>query len=75
MGSVKVDDLVLIDRDGNVLRGDLRPSIETPFHIKIYKVRSDVNGVSHAHSPYSHTLIHSPYSHTLIQILSMEEYE
>jgi L-fuculose-phosphate aldolase len=52
-----VDDLVLIDKNGNVLRGDLRPSIETPFHTEIYRVRSDVNGVSHAHSPYSHAVI------------------
>jgi L-fuculose-phosphate aldolase len=52
-----VDDLVLIDKDGNLLRGDLRPSIETPFHTEIYRVRSDLNGVSHAHSPYSHALI------------------
>ncbi|MEM2920574.1 MAG: class II aldolase/adducin family protein [Candidatus Nitrosocaldus sp.] len=52
-----VDDLVLIDIDGNVLRGDLRPSIEVPFHTQIYRVRDDANAVSHAHSPYSHALI------------------
>lgn len=52
-----VDDLVLIDMDGNVLRGDLRPSIEVPFHTQIYRVRDDVSAVSHAHSPYSHALI------------------
>jgi ribulose-5-phosphate 4-epimerase/fuculose-1-phosphate aldolase len=52
-----VDDLVLIDIDGNMLRGDLRPSIEVPFHTQIYRVRDDVSAVSHAHSPYSHALI------------------
>ncbi|GBC73563.1 Methylthioribulose-1-phosphate dehydratase [archaeon HR04] len=52
-----VDDLVLIDIDGNILRGDLRPSIEVPFHTQIYRVRDDASAVSHAHSPYSHALI------------------
>ncbi|MCS6767725.1 MAG: class II aldolase/adducin family protein [Candidatus Nitrosocaldus sp.] len=52
-----VDDLVLIDSRGCVLRGDLRPSIEVPFHTEIYRVRCDINAVSHAHSPYSHALI------------------
>lgn len=51
------DDLVLIDLEGNILKGDLRPSIEVPFHTEIYRVRDDVGAVSHAHSPYSHALI------------------
>lgn len=53
---LKPSDLVLIDMDGNIIEGDLRPSIEVPFHTEIYKKRSDINAVSHAHSPYSHAL-------------------
>lgn len=49
-------DLVLIDINGKIIGGDLRPSIETPFHTQIYKVRDDINAVSHTHSPYTHAL-------------------
>lgn len=33
-----------------VLKGTLKPSVETPFHTGIYKVRPDVGGVVHAHT-------------------------
>lgn len=47
------EDLVKIDLEGNVLEGNLRPSIEVPFHTEIYKRRPDVNAVVHTHSPYT----------------------
>ena len=33
-----------------VLKGILKPSVETPFHTGIYKVRPDVGGVVHTHA-------------------------
>lgn len=33
-----------------VLKGALKPSVETPFHTGIYKVRPDVGGVVHTHA-------------------------
>ncbi len=47
------EDLVKIDLEGNVLEGVLKPSMEWHFHTEIYKRRSDVNAIVHAHSPYS----------------------
>lgn len=47
------DDLLLIDLEGNVLHGNLRPTIEVPFHTEIYKVRQDINAVCHIHNPYT----------------------
>lgn len=47
------DDLLLIDLDGNVLCGNLLPTIELPFHTEIYKVRPDINAVCHIHNPYT----------------------
>lgn len=47
------DDLLLIDLEGNVLCGGLRPTIEVPFHTEIYKVRPDINAVCHTHNPYT----------------------
>jgi len=47
------EDLLLIDLEGNVLHGNLRPTIETPFHTQIYKVRPEINAVCHVHNPYT----------------------
>lgn len=47
------DDLLLIDLDGNILKGNLKPTIEVPFHTEIYKNRSNINAVCHVHSPYT----------------------
>ena len=47
------DDLLLIDLDGNVLKGNLKPTIEVPFHTEIYKNRPDINAVCHVHNPYT----------------------
>jgi len=46
-------DILVIDFSGNVLEGEGKPSTEILFHIKIYKVRSDVNAIIHAHPPYA----------------------
>ncbi len=50
---IKEKDLILIDLSGNVLKGNLRPTIEVPFHSAIYKNRPDINSVCHVHSPYT----------------------
>ncbi|KUK36437.1 MAG: L-fuculose phosphate aldolase FucA, partial [Thermacetogenium phaeum] len=49
-------DLVLLDLEGKVKEGALRPSTETPLHIAIYKKRPDVLGIVHTHSPYASVL-------------------
>ncbi|MEM3480040.1 MAG: class II aldolase/adducin family protein, partial [Candidatus Bathyarchaeia archaeon] len=50
-GELEPDDLVKVDLSGRVIEGFLRPSIETPFHAKIYEKRADVNAVVHSHNP------------------------
>jgi len=50
-GNLRSEDLVKVDLDGNVLEGSVKPSIEWPVHATIYKLRSDVNAVIHAHNP------------------------
>jgi len=52
-GYLKVSDIIKVDLDGNVLEGNLEPTSETYMHTAIYKVRSDVNAVVHAHPPVS----------------------
>ena len=37
----------------NVLKGNEKPSIETPFHTRLYKLWKDAGGVVHIHPQYS----------------------
>ena len=48
----QVDDVVLLDESGNVLKGTRRPTSETKMHLAVYKARPDVNGIVHAHPLY-----------------------
>jgi L-fuculose-phosphate aldolase len=50
---LKANDLLLIDLDGKILKGKWSPSIETPMHVHIYRVRDDVHAVVHTHSHYA----------------------
>lgn len=52
-GNVEIDDIIIIDMDGNVLQGEGKPSSETFMHIGIYNSREDINAVAHTHSPYA----------------------
>jgi L-ribulose-5-phosphate 4-epimerase len=52
-GDVCGDDFVLVDLDGNILDGGLRPSKEVKFHCGIYKIRPEVNAIVHGHSAYA----------------------
>jgi L-fuculose-phosphate aldolase len=48
-GFMRVDELVRIDRRGNLLEGHLKPSTEMLMHLAIYEERPDINAVVHAH--------------------------
>ncbi len=50
------DDVVLVDRNANVLEGELVPSTEVPMHTGIYKARPNVGAVVHTHSRFATTL-------------------
>lgn len=51
--SLKPDDIIVVDLNGNVVEGTKRPSIELPIHLEIYRNRADVNAIIHAHPVYS----------------------
>ena len=46
-------DIVVVDMSGKVVEGNRKPSIETPMHLAIYKVRPDIAAVVHTHSLYA----------------------
>ena len=47
---LKPSDLLIIDLNGKIVKGKWKPSVETPLHLAIYRVRDDVNAVIHTHS-------------------------
>jgi L-ribulose-5-phosphate 4-epimerase len=45
--------IVLLDLQGNVIEGKLRPSSDTPTHLELYRCFPDIGGVCHTHSTYA----------------------
>ena len=50
---IKPEDIIIIDSEGKVVEGFRNPSVETPFHLAVYKNREDVGAVIHTHSTYA----------------------
>lgn len=46
-----VDDIVVVDLDGNVVEGNLRPSSDLATHLQFYRNWPQIGGVVHTHSP------------------------
>ena len=51
--SMAVDDMVVIDLDGNVVEGRWKPSSDTPTHLALYKAFEKIGGVVHTHSRWA----------------------
>lgn len=47
------EDMVVVDLDGKVVEGKLRPSSDTPTHLVLYRAFSGIGGVVHTHSTYA----------------------
>jgi len=43
--------IVLVDLEGKVVEGDLKPSSDTETHLEIYRAFEWVGGITHTHSP------------------------
>lgn len=48
-----VEDMVVVDLSGHVVEGTLRPSSDTPTHLKLYKAFKDIGGIVHTHSTFA----------------------
>lgn len=53
LNRLKLEDILTIDLDGKVLKGQGKPSKETGFHLGIYKVRQDARAAFHVHPPFA----------------------
>lgn len=50
---MKAEHMVVVDLDGNVVEGNLRPSSDTPTHLELYKAFPEIGGVIHTHSSWA----------------------
>ena len=45
--------MVVLNPDGEIVEGHLRPSVDAPTHLYVYKHMPHVGGIVHTHSPYA----------------------
>jgi L-ribulose-5-phosphate 4-epimerase len=51
--TLTADDLVVVDLEGTIVEGTLRPSSDTPTHLVLYRAFEGIGGVVHTHSTYA----------------------
>lgn len=51
--ALKPDDIVVLDLEGNIVEGKLRPSSDTPTHLELYRRFEGIGGITHTHSRYA----------------------
>ena len=47
------ENMVVVDLDGRVIEGSLKPSSDTFAHVYVYRRRPEINGVVHTHSTFA----------------------
>ncbi|WP_284644742.1 L-ribulose-5-phosphate 4-epimerase [Paenibacillus silviterrae] len=50
---LKQEDLVVLNLQGEVVEGKLRPSSDTPTHLALYRAFPGIGGIVHTHSPWA----------------------
>lgn len=51
--TMTAEDMVVVDLDGNVVEGKLKPSSDTATHLVLYKAFPSIGGIVHTHSTYA----------------------
>jgi L-ribulose-5-phosphate 4-epimerase len=51
--TMKASDMVVVDLNGRIVEGTLRPSSDTPTHLVLYRNFKEIGGVVHTHSTYA----------------------
>lgn len=47
------DDLVVLNLEGEVVEGSLKPSSDTPTHVYLYNAFPNIGGIVHTHSQWA----------------------
>jgi L-ribulose-5-phosphate 4-epimerase len=50
---MKPEHMVVLDLDGNIVEGNLKPSSDTATHLELYKAFKNVGGIVHTHSKFA----------------------
>lgn len=50
---IGVEDMVVVDLEGNVVEGKWKPSSDTPTHLALYNAFPNIGGVVHTHSRWA----------------------
>ena len=50
---LSANDMVVVNMNGDVVEGKLKPSTDTPTHLRLYKEFQTIGGVCHTHSTYA----------------------
>jgi len=50
---MKPEDMVVIDLEGNMVEGKLKPSSDAPTHLVLYKAFANIGGIVHTHSKWA----------------------
>ena len=50
---MRTEDMVVVDLNGNVVNGRMKPSSDTATHIELYKAFPTIGGIVHTHSTYA----------------------
>ncbi|HET9571995.1 MAG TPA: L-ribulose-5-phosphate 4-epimerase [Bacteroidales bacterium] len=50
---MKAEQMVVVDLDGKILEGSLKPSSDTATHLELYKAFPEIGGVVHTHSTFA----------------------
>ena len=51
--AMRPEHMVIVDLEGRLVEGDLRPSSDTPTHLELYRRFPDIGGVAHTHSTWA----------------------
>lgn len=47
------NDIVILDLDGKIIEGDLKPSSDAPTHLELYRNFDQIGAIVHTHSKYA----------------------
>ncbi|MEG1689054.1 MAG: L-ribulose-5-phosphate 4-epimerase, partial [Hafnia sp.] len=51
--TMKADDMVVVDLQGNIVEGNYRPSSDTSTHLELYRRYPHLGGIVHTHSTHA----------------------
>jgi L-ribulose-5-phosphate 4-epimerase len=51
--SLRPEDMTVVDLQGNVVEGKLKPSSDTPTHLVLYRAFPSIGGIVHTHSSWA----------------------